>query len=204
VSGPLGPGAKPVASGERLRPAEIRAQPRHLKEFGSRTCKPNSVLQGSSRDRSREEATYRRTAIPLGRALLRSSSDLPGGPSAPSRHAPAHSRGSAEKTALQPEWAGSLPIWSCSVWGLPCPRDHSRGGALLPHLFTLTDAPAPGPAKAVSFLWHFPSTGLDASFPDVIRHTALWSSDFPPSSLDATRAAVRSSCLRKHYIRCAS
>jgi hypothetical protein len=31
-----------------------------------------------------------------------------------------------------------LPIWSCSVWGLPCPRDHSRGGALLPHLFTLT------------------------------------------------------------------
>ena len=34
--------------------------------------------------------------------------------------------------------ANSLPIWSCSVWGLPCPRLHSRGGALLPHLFTLT------------------------------------------------------------------
>ena len=31
-----------------------------------------------------------------------------------------------------------LPIWSCSVWGLPCPRHYCRGGALLPHLFTLT------------------------------------------------------------------
>jgi len=35
----------------------------------------------------------------------------------------------------------SLPIWSCSVWGLPCPPDYSNGGALLPHLFTLTPAP---------------------------------------------------------------
>ena len=30
------------------------------------------------------------------------------------------------------------PIWSCSVWGLPCLRLYSRSGALLPHLFTLT------------------------------------------------------------------
>jgi hypothetical protein len=95
----------------------------------------------------------------------------------------------------------SLPIWSCSVWGLPCPPDYSDGGALLPHLFTLTPHPAIGPAKAVYFLWHFPSTGLHAGFPDVIRHTALRSSDFPPSSLDATRAAVRSSCLPIDYIR---
>src|SRR6266498_3419794 len=34
-----------------------------------------------------------------------------------------------------------LPIWSCSVWGLPCPRHYCRGGALLPHLFTLTLPP---------------------------------------------------------------
>jgi hypothetical protein len=32
----------------------------------------------------------------------------------------------------------SLPIWSCSVWGLPCLRPYGRSGALLPHLFTLT------------------------------------------------------------------
>ena len=34
----------------------------------------------------------------------------------------------------------SLPIWSCSVWGLPCPRRYRRSGALLPHHFTLTPA----------------------------------------------------------------
>jgi hypothetical protein len=35
-------------------------------------------------------------------------------------------------------------------------------------------------AEAVCFLWHWPSTGLEARVPDVIRHTALRSSDFPP------------------------
>jgi hypothetical protein len=39
---------------------------------------------------------------------------------------------------------GSLPIWSCSVWGLPCPPHYCDGGALLPHLFTLTPALPPG------------------------------------------------------------
>ncbi len=38
----------------------------------------------------------------------------------------------------------SLPIWSCSVWGLPCPAHYCGGGALLPHLFTLTRALRPG------------------------------------------------------------
>ncbi len=38
----------------------------------------------------------------------------------------------------------SLPIWSCSVWGLPCPLHYCDGGALLPHLFTLTSALQPG------------------------------------------------------------
>ena len=37
----------------------------------------------------------------------------------------------------------SLPIWSCSVWGLPCPPHYCGGGALLPHLFTLTAALRP-------------------------------------------------------------
>ena len=30
------------------------------------------------------------------------------------------------------------PIWSCSVWGLPCRLHYCWRGALLPHLFTLT------------------------------------------------------------------
>ncbi len=37
-----------------------------------------------------------------------------------------------------------------------------------------------GVAEAVSFLWHWPSVSLEAHSPDVIRHTALRSSDFPP------------------------
>jgi hypothetical protein len=93
----------------------------------------------------------------------------------------------------------SLPIWSCSVWGLPCLTLYSVSGALLPHLFTLTPAgltvqanlgpfrwPCPvandavGVAEAVSSLWHWPSLSLEAQIPDVIRHTALRSSDFPP------------------------
>jgi len=39
---------------------------------------------------------------------------------------------------------------------------------------------ARGVAEAVCFLWHLPSTGLHARVPDVIRHTTLRSSDFPP------------------------
>ena len=49
---------------------------------------------------------------------------------APSRHASSRS------------W-NFLPIWSCSVWGLPCPHHYCRGGALLPHLFTLTSTLPP-------------------------------------------------------------
>jgi hypothetical protein len=52
--------------------------------------------------------------------------------------------------------------------------------------------------KAVCFLWHFPSTDLEISLPDVIRHTALRSSDFPLSPLDAATATVQSSC--QHFI----
>jgi hypothetical protein len=58
--------------------------------------------------------------------------------------------------------------------------------ALLPRRCALTAPfhPYPGVAvEAVCFLWHFPSVGLEPGLPDVIRHTALRSSDFPlPSS----------------------
>ena len=54
---------------------------------------------------------------------------------APSRHAPGRS--------LRSKNPGFLPIWSCSVWGLPCPLHCWNGGALLPHLFTLTSTLPP-------------------------------------------------------------
>ena len=190
------------------------------------------------------------TAIPLGRTLLCGSSDLPGGLTRRASTCPAGS----VRTG-----GDFLPIWSCSVWGLPCPPHCCGSGALLPHLFTLTppfssglvrllisdndpkcrhsEAPRFSPAGrgisrgpletrplpcaskphknggAVCFLWHFPSNGLEPILPDVIRHTALWSSDFPPrrfrksskASIRACRiggAAVRSSCQHIHYSRC--
>ena len=64
-----------------------------------------------------EEATI----IYLAERLLARSSDLPG----------SFRRATLERS----------PIWSCSVWGLPCLRCHHRSGALLPHLFTLTASP---------------------------------------------------------------
>jgi hypothetical protein len=130
-----------------------------LKVVGSRTYKPNFVC----REAPLAGTTYRRTAIPLGRTLLCGSSDLPEGADAPSRHASAAAAGRATScerrctsdphsmdssklvtqcSPLNPQRRrNSLPIWSCSVWGLPCPSDYSDGGALLPHLFTLTPAP---------------------------------------------------------------
>ena len=161
--------------------------------FGKRTCKPNSVECGhSSRRRVAADAHQR--------------------PTRRFRQLAAASRlGASGRCATQP-WllaCASLPIWSCSVWGLPCLRLYSRSGALLPHLFTLTPAltqqaasgspssERAGVAEAVSFLWHWPSASLKARVPDVIRHTALRSSDFPPPAAAVSQtpaATARSSC----------
>src|SRR5208283_2952562 len=161
-------------------------------QFGKRTHKPNSVY----------------AVIPLGAALPRTLiSDLPGGSGNGSNRLVASGRCAAGAWLLAP---ASLPIWSCSVWGLPCLRHYCRSGALLPHLFTLTPARtgrpgepvgpfrdalpsangAEGVAEAVCFLWHWPSVSVYAHVPDVIRHTALRSSDFPPP---ATFACARAS-----------
>jgi len=76
--------------------------------------------------------------IPLGAASPRTLiSDLPGG----FGHCmePPERAGPTRNAAWLPANA-SLPIWSCSVWGLPCLRRYRRSGALLPHHFTLTPA----------------------------------------------------------------
>ena len=156
--------------------------------FGKRTCKPNSVVCGHSSRRRVAADTHQRPTRRF-RQLLE-----PPGRIGPMRNA---------------AWlfsGASLPIWSCSVWGLPCPRLYSRSGALLPHHFTLTPAglavqanlsghsgspPERGVAEAVSFLWHWPPTGLEARVPDVIRHTALRSSDFPPPGSPRLRVSPR-------------
>ena len=92
-------------------------------EFGKRTCKPNSVVCGhSSRRRVAADVHQRPTRRfrPLHGAALRRRAGTGHEPRSLAR--------------------ASLPIWSCSVWGLPCLRHYCRSGALLPHLFTLTTA----------------------------------------------------------------
>jgi len=157
---------------------------------GSWTCKPNSV----------------RGIAPAGRPFLWAAHYC----AAQATYPEVVARRAGTRPSKLALRTGSLPIWSCSVWGLPCPLHYWSGGALLPHLFTLTPpflsdladvAKAQWNGGAVCFLWHLPSTDFEIGFPDVIRHTALWSSDFPPAFLDETRAAVRSSCLRSDYMR---
>ena len=129
-----------------------------------------------------------RTVIPLGHALLRGSSDLPGGCGAPSRHA---SPAKPEGLPGNPSLFGLAP---CGV----CPARRITAAAVRSYR---TFSPLPEPrGPAVCFLWHFPSNASAyksaGALPDVIRHTALRSSDFPPVS---RRATVRSGCQQIHY-----
>ena len=117
-----------------------------------------------------------------------------------------HRAGTCPADSVSPPWCSGRPTETA---GLPSYLVLLRVGFALPAALlsrrcalTAPFHPYPGVAAvAVCFLWHFPSTGLEPGLPDVIRHTALWSSDFPPSPLDATRATVRSSCLRFDYSR---
>ena len=88
---------------------------------GSRTCKPNSV----------------RRIAPAGRSFLWAEHYCAAQATYP--EVVARRAGTRLRRTR-----GSLPIWSCSVWGLPCPPHYCDSGALLPHLFTLTPALPPG------------------------------------------------------------
>jgi hypothetical protein len=103
-------------------------------KFGKRTCKPNSVVCGHSSRRRVAADTHQR---PTRRFRHCMQQPLP----APFRAIRAALPHRADAGRQPCSWPGaSLPIWSCSVWGLPCPRRYRRSGALLPHLFTLTTA----------------------------------------------------------------
>ena len=94
--------------------------------------------------------------IPLDAASPRHSSDLPAG--------------LARRASTQfPAYLVLLRVG----FALPSPLLTTRCALTAPfHPYPI--------ARAVSSLWHFPSSGFDAAVPGVIRHAALRSSDFPP------------------------
>ncbi len=97
------------------------------------------------------------TAIPLRRRLPGASSNQPG----------------QQDLGIDPEVRPHLraneprtvPIRSCSRWGLPCRRRYRRRGALLPHRFTLTAAYATPRGGLFSV-----ALSLGSRLPDVSRH----------------------------------
>jgi hypothetical protein len=189
-----------------------------------------------------------RTIIPLGPALLRGSSDLPGGYGAPSQHASRRrpkiftlkfaasssyfgARNISRRKELRAA-AGSSSLFGLAPCGVcparaitdaavrsyrtfsPLPRRRCLGFVILREAKDLgvprkssaflptnesrfSHASLQNPyndAAAVYFLWHFPSTRLEPGVPDVIRHTALRSSDFPPRPFSLAGYANRPSC----------
>ena len=106
--------------------------------------------------------------ISLGRTLPYDSSSLPG----------------AQWDRADPRVYATrfAPAWPCSRWGLPGRSVTTYAGGLLHHLFTLTSC------EAVCFLWPFSGKRrsvfcgpfpASCPAPDVIRHLALRSADFP-------------------------
>ena len=81
-----------------------------------------------------------------------------------------------ERSAAIPCLFGLAP---CGVYhAIPFARDPVRSYRTVSPLPSATCVAK----SAVCFLLHWPSGCLEASVPDVIRHTALRSSDFPPPS----------------------
>jgi hypothetical protein len=158
-------------SGERrcrcqMRHTRVTAGPHRLwkwtkgKAYGSRTCKPNSVRQIAPARRSFLWATHRCGALATYPKVGRAE---------PAR---------AQTEAQAPFLFGLAP---CVV----CPARCIAAAAVRSYR-TFSPLPSPRKMQAVCFLWHFPSDGLEPGLPDVIRHTALWSSDFPlPAPEDA-------------------
>jgi hypothetical protein len=170
--------------------------------FGKRTRKPNSVY----------------AVIPLGAALPRALiSDLPGGFGHYADHP-------ATKTCRSgPRWSSlsapgrhrartllriraSLPIWSCSVWGLPCRRHYCRRGALLPHLFTLTIAWSSPLDQVRRYRWKACSKGCSMQWRYVFCGTSRPRALTPASrTLSGTLPCgvrtflSRQPCLRKNH-----
>ncbi len=180
------------------------------KQFGKRTYKPNSVVCGHSSRRRVAADTHQRPTRRFRRVL-----------EPPGRVGPM--RSTAWLWRVLPSLFGLAPcgVYLASVvtagavrsyrtisplprrWSFGNGKPTRRGGPTRVLRFQGCP-PERGVAEAVSFLWHSPSMGFDAHVPDVIRHTALRSSDFPPPAAPALAktpaATARSSCQPLVYL----
>jgi hypothetical protein len=153
--------------------------------FGKRTRKPNSVRCGHSSRRSVTACAHQRPTR-RSRQLLKP----------PCRIGPMRSR----RLALGPGFPPYLVLLRVGFTLPPAllPARCALTAPFHPYRFAQDNSKGlPHAVAAVCFLWHWPSTGLYARVPDVIRHTALRSSDFPlpdPCSRRNPAATARSSC----------
>ena len=154
-------------------------------ERRSRTVSRILFLPGTAAraDVRAHKGAVRETIIPLGDALPRRSSNLPAssgwfGRKRPNLYSPPGRIGPIRSCPL--ESAGAIPAYLVLLRvGFTMRR------SLLPARCALTAPFHPylrflAVALAVCFLLHWPSSRLEAAVPDVIRHTALRSPDFPP------------------------
>jgi hypothetical protein len=132
--------------------------------------------------------------IPLGDALPRRSSNLPA--SFGFAILPA-SRTNLDLSALAHRADTLMPDGECGhnscLFGLaPCGVYHAASLTRCPVRSYRTFSPLPHLLRdaAVYFLLHWPSSRLEATVPDVIRHTALRSPDFPPPPGSELREAA--------------
>jgi len=164
------------------RPLQFGSSPKQTagkEEYGSRTCKPNSVRRIAPAGRSFLWATHRCEALATYPKVGRTE--------------PARVR---NRSFELPSYLVLLRVW----FALPAALLRRRCALTAPFHPYLRPK-----TQAVYFLWHFPSNGLEPALPDVIRHTALWSSDFPlpaspPFPVKTQKATVRSSCQLNDYM----
>jgi hypothetical protein len=167
-------GHEPRSLFSELRGSAIKST--ETREIGSRTCKPNSVCR----------------IAPAGRSFLWATHCCEAQATYP--EVVTHRAGTRPGRTRS-----SLPIWSCSVWGLPCPPHYCDSGALLPHLFTLTLALPPG---RYVFCGTFRRTGFNPASRTLSGTQLCGVRTFLPRRPKASRATVRSGCQQNHYIRC--
>src|SRR3954466_3234565 len=119
------------------------------------TAGPVSRILSAGLHRQDDHSSRRRVNPPLQRPTRRFD--------APSRHVP----------ILRPAFS-PFCLAPCGVYHAPLITERA-----VRSYRTFSPLPASRKKQAVCSLWHWPSVRLEPDVPDVIRHTALRSSDFP-------------------------